>query len=208
MTFLARYTGVIPEICRQAGLWVVTVTGERVRLEARYRSADAAPAGATVWVDGEEFAFRRDQDYFIDVWQQPELMRGALHSVPPDDGQRVPAEVQHFTAVFSRRTGLPVQRGCDGRKWVIGIQYDDANAVRFFLALMGHRRWGMPRDHPFQLMINGESVGDELAGSIDQALAALTRQRDHGPAAASEVGEAPAGASNSVAARRASVIRV
>lgn len=207
MAFIARETGVIPEVSQpERESWLVTMEGDRIRLEAWYRGPGAEPAGATIWVDGREIPFTRDQNHFIDVWRHPDIALGAPHPVPKYDGRRVPAVVQHAVAVFTSKTHLPVEYGFDGCKWVIGLTISDDTAMRLFLTPMG-KSWGVDRDHPFQLVIDGQDATEQYDGQIDRALAALARAGESGPAGESHVTSSAAKASNAVTARRHSVIR-
>jgi hypothetical protein len=209
LIFLTRFTGVAPKLCRMSDALLITMQSERVQLAARYDSITGVGMGATVWVDGEEFTFNRDRYHFIDVWQHPDIMKGALLPVPVSDGRRMPAEIEHFTRLFARRTGLSVAAGYDGRKWIIGVDASESTGMRVFLLPRGKGRWGILQDYyPLQFVKDGKSLGDEFAGQVDRALRALTEPSDHGPAAESKIGEAPAAAVNSVRERRSSVIRV
>jgi hypothetical protein len=186
------------------GCWLLCVTGERVTLEAHYDLSNGT--GAWVTIDGRTSKFLGDETEFLRLWADPDGFKDGLMSVPGSYGALPPAEVQHFAAVVRSKSHYDIRAGFDGVKWIVGADFD-GGGMRVIFYRHG-RRWQMMSGHSIQMVKDGEDLGSQAGGSIEEAIRLLVAMSAGASSAgASPVGAADAKASNAVTARRSAVIR-
>jgi hypothetical protein len=206
--WLADCTDVDPVLTQtRSGHWTIEVSNDRVHLESRHNSRGKG-IGATITVDGTEYPFKYSQYEFMDIWRRPEVIHGALVTVPEPGQNHMPAIVQHMLGVMRARTTLLVTAGFDGDRWILGIgDDDDATGIRMFM-IEEHKRWVMAYCRPIQVIREGEDLSDECGGSLSHALRLmLAGGGDTGESGISSVSGAAAKSNNAVRVRRQTVIR-
>lgn len=210
---LHRDTGHKPEVVMLPGkLWRLTLENDQVRLTINYRSRK--PGGSTRWagstltVDGESRPLAENYDHFVEIFRNPG-MKGELAPIPPGgDITEAPAVVRAFYERNQRAGIYELRAGCDGDRWVIGLDHP-RGGFRFTFRRGLDGKWRVDPAAPMQVIVDGADRTAETAGDLEKAFALLGGHlgEDGAPAGGPVAAAQASSRANSVEVRRATVIR-
>ncbi len=214
---LHQKLGIRPDVEQlSGGRWRVMVANSRVCATAVFRRSSGGRThrtAATLTVDSCSRELAADDDHLVEIFNYPDGKKAAgIEPMPPACSlDAAPVLVKHQYHIIHSRVGdkWDVRLGRSGNQYTVGME-SDKGVLRLHFRRSRGKHWAFDPKRPIQVIIDGEDRSKEIKGSVGRAVALFieTSAGESSPAKPSINTPAAPARSNSVATRRATVIRV
>jgi hypothetical protein len=214
---LLRLTGQAPQLHRvNKRLWRITQANSRVVMTADLRQDSQGRihwADSTLKVDGKNWPLAQSIEHFAQIFNDPSHSHEPIpiEPMPPERPiSEAPLVVQHQYRQLAGKVGshVALKLGKRGREWVIGLE-TAKNSLQLSYQQARGKVWALAGRRPIQAIIDGVDQSRAVEGSLEEALRLLSgAESSESPNTPRTTGATAAAAkTNSVAVRRATVIR-